>query len=73
MTDVILQVARTELGTDAVVLAPPGTAAVGSAGSASASRMTWMAAGAVRDACRAALDEQRVGGEVYVERAYRHR
>ena len=73
VTDVILQVARTELGTDDVVLAPAGTAAVGSAGSASASRMTWMAAGAVRDACRAALEEQqRTGGEVDVERVYRH-
>jgi CO/xanthine dehydrogenase Mo-binding subunit len=56
---VILQVARTELGTDDVVLAPHTTGAVGSAGSASASRMTWMAAGAVRDACRAALEEAR--------------
>ena len=73
VTDVILQVARTELGTDDVALAPPGTAHVASAGSASASRMTWMAAGAVRDACRAALDEQkRAGGEVDVERVYRH-
>jgi CO/xanthine dehydrogenase Mo-binding subunit len=73
VTDVILQVARTELRTDAVVLAPPGTAAVGSSGSASASRMTWMAAGAVRDACRAALEEQRrTGGDVDVERVYRH-
>ena len=36
--------------------------------------MTWMAAGAVRDACRAALDERkrRGGGEVDVERVYRH-
>jgi CO/xanthine dehydrogenase Mo-binding subunit len=75
VTDVILQVARTELGTDDVALAPPGTAHVASAGSASASRMTWMAAGAVRDACRAALDEQkRAGGDVDVdvERVYRH-
>jgi CO/xanthine dehydrogenase Mo-binding subunit len=78
VTDVILQVARTELGTDDVVLAPPGTANVGSAGSASASRMTWMAAGAVRDACRAALEEQEkaaidgVAGEIDVERVYRH-
>ena len=73
VTDVILQVARTELGTDDVILAPAGTAAVGSAGSASASRMTWMAAGAVRDACRAALEEQkRAGGDVDVERVYRH-
>src|SRR4029079_17748162 len=71
---VILQVARSELGTDDVVLAPHTTGAVGSAGSASASRMTWMAAGAVRDACRAALEERetRGGGEVDVERVYRH-
>ena len=55
---VMLQVARTELGTDDVVLAPHTTASVGSAGSASASRMTWMAAGAVREACRAALEER---------------
>ena len=36
--------------------------------------MTWMAAGAVRDACRAALVEQAAapGGEVDVERVYRH-
>jgi CO/xanthine dehydrogenase Mo-binding subunit len=71
---VMLQVARTELGTDDVSLAPHTTAAVGSAGSASASRMTWMAAGAVRDACRAALEqrERQGGGEVDVERVYRH-
>jgi CO/xanthine dehydrogenase Mo-binding subunit len=71
---VILQVARTELGTDDVTLAPTATASVGSAGSASASRMTWMAAGAVRDACRAALEERekRGGGGVDVERVYRH-
>ena len=71
---VILQVARTELGTDHVTLAPHSTSSVGSAGSASASRMTWMAAGAVRDACRAALEqrERQGGGEVDVERVYRH-
>ena len=74
VTNVILQVARTELGTDNVTLAPGTTAAVDSAGSASASRMTWMAAGAVRDACRAALEERdKRGGEVDVERVYRHR
>ena len=74
VTGVILQVARTELGTDDVTLAPSATASVGSAGSASASRMTWMAAGAVRDACRAALEERerQGGGEVDVERVYRH-
>jgi CO/xanthine dehydrogenase Mo-binding subunit len=73
VVNVIVQVARTELGTSDVVVAPHMTASVGSAGSASASRMTWMAAGAVRDACRAALVErERTGGEVDVERIYRH-
>jgi CO/xanthine dehydrogenase Mo-binding subunit len=74
ISSVILQVARAELGTDAVTLAPQGTAGVGSAGSTSASRGTWMAAGAVRDACRAALEERAAqgGGEVDVERVYRH-
>jgi CO/xanthine dehydrogenase Mo-binding subunit len=71
---VILQVARTELGTDEVALAPSMTASVGSSGSASASRLTWMVAGAVRDACRAALEErERSGGlEVDVERVHHH-
>jgi CO/xanthine dehydrogenase Mo-binding subunit len=73
VSNVVLQVACTELGTDRVRLAPGSTASVASSGSASASRMTWMAAGAVRDACRAALAErERTGGEVDVERIYRH-
>jgi CO/xanthine dehydrogenase Mo-binding subunit len=74
VSDVILQVARLELGTDDVVLATGSTAHVGSAGSASASRMTWMAAGAVQTACRAAVVERdRAGGApVDVERIYRH-
>ncbi len=55
------------------MLAPSSTGDVGSAGSASASRMTWMAAGAVQLACRAALEErQRTGGKVDVERVFRH-
>jgi CO/xanthine dehydrogenase Mo-binding subunit len=72
--DVILGVARRELGTDDVSLVVGSTADVGSAGSSSASRMTWMAAGAVQLACRDALEErERVGGgEVDVERVYRH-
>jgi CO/xanthine dehydrogenase Mo-binding subunit len=74
VSGVILQVARTELGFDDVLLAPGQTGTVDSSGSASASRMTWMAAGAVRDACRAALEEQarRPGEEIDVERIYRH-
>jgi len=72
---VIEQVARTELPGRDVVVATAQTATVGSAGSASASRMTWMAAGAVQLACRAALEElarQGGSGEVDVERIYRH-
>jgi CO/xanthine dehydrogenase Mo-binding subunit len=73
VSNVIVQVARTELGTEDVVLAPHETASVDSAGSASASRLTWMAAGAVQLACRAALEErERTGGAVDVERIYRH-
>ncbi|HMB18612.1 MAG TPA: molybdopterin cofactor-binding domain-containing protein [Gaiellaceae bacterium] len=79
VTNVIVQAARTELETENVVLAPHTTASVDSAGSASASRMTWMASGAVQAACRAAKDElERRGGllgsgeEIDLERVYRH-
>ena len=74
VSDVILQVARRELGTDEITVAAGSTASVGSAGSSSASRMTWMAAGAVQTACRAALEERERsgGGRVDVERVYRH-
>jgi CO/xanthine dehydrogenase Mo-binding subunit len=79
VTNVIAQVARTELDTENVVLAPHTTSTVDSAGSASASRMTWMASGAVQLASRAAREElERRGGklngeEIDVERIYRHR
>ncbi|HUH21829.1 MAG TPA: molybdopterin cofactor-binding domain-containing protein, partial [Gaiellaceae bacterium] len=70
---VILQVARTELGTPNVVLLPGSTDGVDSAGSASASRLTWMAAGAVRLVCQDALEEfRRTGHEVDLERTYHH-
>jgi xanthine dehydrogenase D subunit len=46
------QIARTELGVERVVVLPADTA-VGSSGSSSASRQTWMTGGAVRDACLA--------------------
>src|SRR6185312_5441430 len=74
VTNVILQVARHELGLEDVRLAAPSTATVESAGSTSASRQTYMVSGAVRDACQAALAEQRErgGGEVDVERIFRH-
>jgi CO/xanthine dehydrogenase Mo-binding subunit len=81
VTNVMAQVARTELPEVAdVVLAPHTTAAVGSSGSSSASRQTWMTAGAVRAACLAVRDELErrggtlaVGEEIDVERVYRHR
>jgi CO/xanthine dehydrogenase Mo-binding subunit len=79
VTNVILQTARTELETENVVLAPHTTASVDSAGSASASRMTWMASGAVQTACQAVKDElERRGGrllpgeDIDLERIYRH-
>jgi CO/xanthine dehydrogenase Mo-binding subunit len=74
VSNVILQVARTELGIDDVGLAPQSTATVDSAGSTSASRQTYMVSGAVRDACRAALEQRDAqgGGEVDVERVFRH-
>jgi CO/xanthine dehydrogenase Mo-binding subunit len=73
VSGVILQVARTELGLDDVTVATAGTAMVESAGSASASRLTYMAAGAVQLACRGALEERgRTGGDVDVERVYHH-
>ncbi|MEU8079527.1 xanthine dehydrogenase subunit D [Catellatospora citrea] len=46
------QIVRTELGVDQVTIAPADTA-VGSAGSSSASRQTYMTGGAVRAACQA--------------------
>jgi xanthine dehydrogenase D subunit len=49
------QIARTELGVADVVLAPADTS-VGSAGSTSASRQTWMSGGAVRAACVTVVD-----------------
>ncbi len=74
VSNVILRVARSELGIDEVRLAPQSTVTVASAGSTSASRQTYMVSGAVRDACRAALAEReaRGGGEVDVERVFRH-
>jgi CO/xanthine dehydrogenase Mo-binding subunit len=73
VTNVILQVARTELGTENVALAPGSTEGVDSAGSASASRLTWMAAGAVQLACQDALAEfQQTAREVDLERTYHH-
>ncbi len=47
-----IQIARTELGVESVTLLPADTT-IGSAGSSSASRQTWMTGGAVKTACEA--------------------
>jgi xanthine dehydrogenase D subunit len=46
------QIARTELGVEQVIVLPADTS-VGSSGSTSASRQTWMTGGAVKSACEA--------------------
>jgi xanthine dehydrogenase D subunit len=51
------QIVREELGVADVVLGSPNTTDVGSAGSSSASRQTWMSGGALQLACAAARDE----------------
>ena len=53
------QIARTALGCDSVVVEPAGTDSVGSAGSSSASRQTWMSGGAVLRACGLVADQVR--------------
>jgi CO/xanthine dehydrogenase Mo-binding subunit len=45
------QITREVLGVDETVLETPQTASIGSAGSTSASRQTWMSGGAVEAAC----------------------
>jgi xanthine dehydrogenase D subunit len=47
------QITREVLGVDKVVLTPAATVGIGSAGSTSASRQTWMSGGAVQAACLA--------------------
>lgn len=51
----VQQIAHDVFGTDKVIVAPADTG-VGSAGSTSASRQTWMSGGAVDAACRKARD-----------------
>ncbi|MDP9845349.1 xanthine dehydrogenase family protein molybdopterin-binding subunit [Streptosporangium lutulentum] len=80
------QIARTELGIDRVTVAKADTT-VGSAGSSSASRQSYVTGGAVKTACEAVrkrLDELRADGSSLVQaleragaveetREYRHR
>ena len=68
------QIARTELGIADVTVRTADTR-IATAGSASASRLTWIAGGAVQAACRAVAGELAgvpEGGFVEAERTYRH-
>jgi CO/xanthine dehydrogenase Mo-binding subunit len=53
----VQQIGREVLDIDEVIVAPAETATIGSAGSTSASRQTWMSGGAVEAACRAVRDQ----------------
>ncbi len=61
LVTVLAQIARTELGVDNVVILPADTS-IGSAGSSSASRQTYMTGGAVRAACERVRDLARDSG-----------
>jgi len=56
LVTVLTQIARTELGVERVVVLPADTS-VGSAGSSSASRQTYVTGGAVRAACQAIREQ----------------
>ncbi len=68
LVTVLAQIARTELGVERVVILPADTA-IGSAGSSSASRQTYVTGGAVRAACQAVREQllrragERSGGD----------
>ncbi len=76
LVTVIEQIVRTELDVERVVVLPSDTS-VGSAGSTSASRQTWVTGGAVQLACRRILERLAGGplGEEPIEETavYRHR
>ncbi len=55
LVTLVEQIAEDVFGTDKIIVAPADTG-VGSAGSTSASRQTWMSGGAVDAACRKARD-----------------
>jgi CO/xanthine dehydrogenase Mo-binding subunit len=56
LVTVLAQIARTELGVERVVVLPADTS-IGSAGSSSASRQTYVTGGAVRAACQAVREQ----------------
>ncbi|MDQ1625844.1 MAG: hypothetical protein QOJ49_1342 [Actinomycetota bacterium] len=66
------QIVREVLGVDEVILTPPGTADIGSAGSTSASRQTWMSGGAVERAALAVRDRRDAGEQEPIEETYEY-
>jgi xanthine dehydrogenase D subunit len=56
LVTLIQQIAREVLGVEEVALGAVGTTGIGSAGSTSASRQSWMTGGAVEAACQAVRD-----------------
>ena len=66
------QIVREVLEIDEVVLAPAETASIGSAGSTSASRQTWMSGGAVERAALAVRARLDAGEQEPIEETYEH-
>jgi len=66
------QIVREVLEVDEVVLAAPETATIGSAGSTSASRQTWMSGGAVERAALAVRARLDAGEQEPIEETYEH-
>lgn len=74
LVTVLEQIARTELGVSQVVVLPADTS-IGSAGSSSASRQTYVTGGAVREACAQVRSQLAEGREppIDVTVTWRHR
>ncbi|MDQ1628521.1 MAG: hypothetical protein QOI54_2265 [Actinomycetota bacterium] len=66
------QIVRDVLGVDEVVVAPAETMTIGSAGSTSASRQTWMSGGAVQGAALAVRARLEAGQTGPIEETYEH-
>jgi xanthine dehydrogenase D subunit len=66
------QIVRDVLDVDEVVVAPAETVTIGSSGSTSASRQTWMSGGAVERASRAVRARLDAGERGVVEETYEH-
>ena len=66
------QIVREVLDVDEVVLAPAATASIGSAGSSSASRQTWMSGGAIHEAALAVKRRLEAGEQGVIEETFEH-